>query len=135
MTTSKQFETAGGPWTNLAQVYCAQLDMASRSAEPMMRAMGRAQLEWTQFVMARARAWTALPARMSQCKSPVDMAGVQAEFWQTANRNYLEAAQRIWSATSDLAKRAETAGVEAANRQRDLLSVSEHEAGDKRQAA
>lgn len=135
MNTPKHFETAGGPWTNLAHIYCAQMDMAFKAAEPLMRAIGRAQLEWAQCAMARGRAWAALPGQLSQCKAPADVAGLQAQFWQTANRDYTEAGQRIWAATADFAKRTEKAGSETLGKQRDTLSVAENDSGEKRAAA
>lgn len=123
MTTPKPFETSTGPWTNLSHAYCGHMDSAFKAAEPMLNTLGRVQVEWTHLAMARGRAWAALPGALSHCKSPADVANVQAQFWQTATRNYMEGMQRIWMASTALTARGGEFGSNPAPGKRDVLTV------------
>jgi len=131
----KTFEAASGPWTNLSSTTCAQLDTAFKAAEPAMQALSRVQLEWAQLALARSRAWAAVPADLSRCRSPADVATLQLNFWQEAQRAYAQGWQRILGASRGLAMPGLDAQPPAAPPRRDVLAVSETAEEHKRQAA
>lgn len=99
---SKHTDSRTGPATNLSAVYCGQIDAAMKAAEPMLRAIGRTNLEWSRLATQRTRAWVSLPAQATRCKSPADLFSLQMQFWQTAAQNYMEGMQRMLSAASKL---------------------------------
>lgn len=133
-TREKPFEAAGGPWTNLSTIYCKQMDSAFKSAEPALQALARVQMEWAHLAAARARAWASVPGDLSRCRGPADIATLQLNFWQEAQRAYAQGWQRVLSASGALA--AQGRDVAIAPTPRDVLSVQEAANPErKRQAA
>jgi hypothetical protein len=121
MAPSKHNDTTTGPWTNLSGAYCSQIDAALRASDPLMRAGSVVQLEWMHLALQRGRAWTALPAEVARCKSPIDLATLQMRFLQTMGLNYAEGLHRIWQASTALAMTpASQQGVAAV---RDIIEV------------
>jgi hypothetical protein len=131
----KPFEAASGPWANLSHTYCKQMDTAFKSAEPAMQALAHMQAEWAHLALARARAWASLPADISRCKSPADLAMLQFNFWQSAGRAYSQGWQRMLHAAAALAPQGLSAP--AVEPRRDVITVPEmgHEPRNNRQAA
>ncbi len=74
-------------WTMFATVL-ARTTTVSRSA------VG-AQLATTSFVGNRARAQLDVAARITQCRSPQDLAAVQMAFWQETGREYMAFATEV----------------------------------------
>lgn len=133
-TREKSFEPAIGPWSNLSGAYCAQMDQAFKAAEPGMQAVARVQMAWAQLALARARAWAAIPGDLGRCRSPADIATLQLNFWQDAQRAYTEGWQRLLVASRAAASQA--TDVAAAAPRRDVLAVPESPSAErKRQAA
>lgn len=121
MAQARHSESATGPWTNLSNAYCGQLDAALKASDPVLRAASRVQLEWMHLGMQRGRAWASLPAELSRCKSPVDLASMQMRFLQSMGLNYAEATHRIWHAMLAVSlPRAADAGSSPA---RDIIEV------------
>lgn len=134
-TREKTFEPAGGPWTNLSSAACQQMDSAFKAAEPAMQALARVQMEWAQLALARTRAWSAVPADLSRCRNPADVATLQLNFWQEAQRAYAQGWQRILSASRGIAVPTLDAAASAAPPRRDVLAVPDKVDDRKRQAA
>lgn len=120
MTPQKHTDSASGPLTNIATAYCGQLDTAFKAGEPVLRSLSRYQLEWARLATQRTRAWAALPAQISRCKSPFDLVTLQMQFWQTASLNYAESVHRSWSAVGSQAREAASEA-----RKHDFLEVRE----------
>ncbi len=137
MTTTKQADSATGPWTNLSTVCGGQFDNVMKAADPAIRAMGRLQLECMHLAMQRGRAWASFPAELAHCQSPADVARLQMQYWQTMNLNYAEGLHRLWHALAGLAPHPQVE--DAAAIARDVIAVRpEAGASDKprnRQAA
>lgn len=135
MANAKHTESATGPWTNLSNAYCGQLDAALKASDPVLRAVSRMQFEWMHLGMQRGRAWASLPAELSRCKSPVDLASLQVRFVQSMGLNYAEASHRMWQALLAVSvPRGMDAGGSPA---RDIIEVRSDvgETGRNRQAA
>jgi hypothetical protein len=103
MSAGERSSSAAGPFVNLSQAYCNGLDVLAKSSEPLVKGVGRANLEVLGLFTRRTRAWLELPSRLSQCKSPQDLAQEQLRFWQNATLDYTEGAQRLATAFSALA--------------------------------
>lgn len=95
MSGSERSDPKAGPFVNLSQTYCNGLDVVAKGYEPMLKGVGRWNLEVMGFMTRRARAWLEFPARVSQCKTPQDLAREQLQFWQTAVHDYSEGVQRL----------------------------------------
>lgn len=129
----KAFEAASGPWTNLSHTYCQQMDQALKAAEPAWNHLARLQAEWVKLATARGHAWATLPADISRCKTPVDLALLQVRFWQTAGQAYAQGWQRALAASTHMHAATQAAQATAA---RDVMSVLETAPeGQKRRAA
>ncbi|MDX2204214.1 MAG: hypothetical protein NW223_15795 [Hyphomicrobiaceae bacterium] len=120
MAHAKHTDSVSGPWTNMSSLYCGQMDSALKAADPMLRAVGRVQLEWMHLGMQRGRAWASLPAELSRCKSPVDLAAMQMRFLQAMGLNYAEATYRIWHAAAALSM---TPPLDGRGASRDVIEV------------
>lgn len=132
-TFQKPFEAATGPWSNLSHTYCKQMDASFRASEPVLQALTRIQLEWTQLALSRGRAWATLPLDVSRCRSPADLAMLQFNFWQTAGRAYAQGWQRLMAVSNASVMDAGSAAEAGA---RDVLAVPDAEkTGRNRQAA
>lgn len=95
MSASERIDPNAGPFVNLSQAYYGGLDALAKGYEPMLKSIGRWNLEVMGLMTRRARAWLEMPARVSQCKSPQDLLREQLQFWQTAAHDYSEGAQRL----------------------------------------
>ena len=127
MSGSERSDPKAGPFVNLSQTYCNGLDVLAKGYEPALKGVGRWNLEVMGFMTRRARAWLEMPARVSQCKTPQDLAREQLQFWQTAAHDYSEGVQRLTVAASALAPPGfnGTWGGKAAAPARDYITVTE----------
>ena len=103
MNASERSDPKAGPFVNLSQTYCNGLDVLAKGYEPMLKGIGRWNLEVMGLMTRRARAWMEFPARASQCKTPHDLAREQLQFWQTAAHDYTDGARRLTVALGALA--------------------------------
>jgi hypothetical protein len=78
--------------------YFTGLQTASQFIEPVMKGMARWQLEVFGLANRRARAYAELPARLTQCRTPQDLANESAAFWQSAVDQYRDSAARLTDA-------------------------------------
>ncbi|MBX9591127.1 MAG: hypothetical protein K2X43_17715 [Hyphomonadaceae bacterium] len=95
MSASERSDPKAGPFVNLSQTYCNNLDILAKGYEPMLKGVGRWNLEVMGLMTRRARAWLEVPMRVGQCKTPQDLVGEQLKFWQTAVFDYSEGARRL----------------------------------------
>lgn len=99
--------------------------LGARAAEPAMRTCMQTQCEAVGFAANRARAMLELPSALARCRTPQDVMAAQMQFWQTANREYLEFGRRAttaWQSQLSLFSRETARQVEIA---RDRLILSE----------
>jgi hypothetical protein len=117
----------GGPFGNLSQVYCGNLDQVAKGFEPVLKNFGRLNLEAMGLFTRRAQAWFEVPSRAMQCKTPQDLAREQLLFWQTALRDYAEGAQRLTAVLGALAAPGLklASGGNAAAQSRDYITFAE----------
>jgi hypothetical protein len=83
------------------QAMTGGFDQAFKAWEPTAKGAMRANLEFVALANRRAQAYLDIPNRLAQCRTPQDLYGEQARFWQTAFAQYQESSQQvlsIWSA-------------------------------------
>jgi hypothetical protein len=90
-------DSKSGPFGTLPNVL-GGFDVAMKGFEPALQNTSRWNLELIGFMTKRTRAWLGLPGQLSQCKSPIEFAGEQMRFWQTAASDYAEASKRLVAA-------------------------------------
>jgi hypothetical protein len=95
MRGSERLDPPAGPLANLGQAYFSGVDMMMKGYEPVLKGVGRWQLEIMGLATRRAQAWMQMPAQVSRCKTPQEFANEQVRFWQTAASQYVEGAQRL----------------------------------------
>ena len=98
MSGSERHETKTGPRADLSQVHFSGLDAMVKGCEPAMKGVGRWNLELVALMTQRSQAWLGIPARLGQCKSPVDLVNEQMRFWQAAAADYAQASHRLAAA-------------------------------------
>ncbi len=92
--------SATGPCQVMVQSVTGGLDQAFKAWEPAAKGMVRANLEWVALANRRGQAYLEVPTRLAQCRTPQDLLGEQARFWQTAAAQYQDSARQmmsIWS--------------------------------------
>jgi hypothetical protein len=107
MSGSERFDSKAGPLGNLSQAYFGGLDTMVKGYEPVLKGIGRWNLELFGFTARRTQAWLGLAAQVVRCKTPVDIVNEQAKFWQTAVADYTEGSKRLtaaWSACAVMPK-------------------------------
>lgn len=75
--------------------------MRSSSAGPAdawVRAIGRMQIETMALVTKRLMANLEVPQALSRCTSPQDVLAEQVRYWQTAQKQYMQAYEKMSSA-------------------------------------
>jgi hypothetical protein len=107
MSGSERLDSKAGPLGNLSQAYFSSLDMMVKGCEPALKGVGRWNLELVALVARRSQAWLEVPARLMQCKTPVDLANEQMRFWRSAATDYSESSRRLsaaWGACAAMPK-------------------------------
>jgi len=107
MSGSERLDSKAGPLGNLSQTYFGGLDTMVKGYEPVLKGVGRWNLEVLGFMARRTHAWLEVSSRLSQCKTPVDAFNEQAKFWQAAVADYSEGSKRLvsaWSACAAMPK-------------------------------
>lgn len=92
--TSKH-DAASGPFQNIMQTCCGNLDAAARGYEPMMKGLAQANLELIGFWNRRAQAILETQSRYCQCKTPQDVFAENVRFFQTAASQYQDSARKL----------------------------------------
>ena len=95
MRGSERPDPMCGPLENMSQAYFAGMDRVVKTYEPAMNGLSRYNLELAGLAARRARAWFEIPATLGRCKTPQDVLGEQARFWQTAMAEYTQSWQRM----------------------------------------
>jgi hypothetical protein len=95
MRGSERPDPMCGPLENMSQAYFAGIDRMAKTYEPTLNGLTRYNLELAGLAARRARAWIEIPATLGRCKSPQDVLGEQARFWQTAMAQYTQSWQRL----------------------------------------
>jgi hypothetical protein len=91
MGTSERGGPDAGPFGMLHQT----LEAFAKNSEPVLKSVGRWNLEVMGLTARRARAWIEIPAQLSRCKTPQDLVREQLRFWQNFAVDYAEGAQRL----------------------------------------
>ena len=123
MGTSERMDPRMGPFVNFAQMYCNGLELWARQSMPILKSVGRCNLEMMGLATRWARAWAEFPSRLRDCKGPQDVAREQLNFWQTAAQDYAQSTQRVTLAFASLALSA--AGDAKVATARDYITFSE----------
>jgi len=103
MRGSERPDPMCGPLENMSQAYFAGMDRIVKTCEPAMNGLSRYNLELAGLAARRARAWCEIPATLGRCKTPQDILGEQARFWQTAMAHYTQSWQRMSAVLGSLA--------------------------------
>lgn len=103
MRGSERPDPMSGPLENMSQTYFAGLDRIAKAYEPTVKGLSRYNLEIAALAARRTRAWFDIPSALGRCKTPQDLLGEQARFWQTAMVQYAESWQRLSAALGSIA--------------------------------
>ena len=103
MRGSERPDPMCGPLENMSQTYFAGIDRIAKAYEPAVNGLSRYNLEVAGLAARRARAWFEIPTSLGRCKTPQDLLGEQARFWQTAMVQYTESWQRLSAALGSFA--------------------------------
>jgi hypothetical protein len=107
MTGTERLDSKAGPLGNLSQTYFGGLDVMVKNCEPAIKGVSRWNLELVGLLARRSQAWLEVPARLMQCKTPVDLVNEQVRFWQSAAADYTEGSRRLsaaWGACAAMPK-------------------------------
>ena len=121
-------DPSGGPIQGMLNTAYSGLAAAVKAIEPWLRAAARGNIEAFTLMNRRAQAYMELPMRLSQCRSPQDLANEQMRFWQTMARQYTESSQRVLGAWFEMVqKSAGKAKSSSAEHERDYITFPEPE--------
>ncbi len=84
-------------------MYFSGLEALGQAYDPFTKGFARAQLEFMGLMSRRAQAYMEIPSRLSQCRTPQDLANEQMRFWRTAYEEYSDSLGRITEAMASLA--------------------------------
>lgn len=98
MGQDPRLETHGFPVPDFLAAYWRSFGSSSQAAEPVLKSAARCNFELMSLAGRRARAYLELPATLSRCRSPQDLAGEQVRFWQTAAQHYAESSRSFMQA-------------------------------------
>lgn len=87
-----------GPVHGLFQMYFGGLEAMGQAYDPFVKGVARAQLEVVSLMSRRAQAYFEIPSRLSQCRTPQDIADEQIRFWRIAYEEYAQSMGRITEA-------------------------------------
>ncbi len=115
-------EPTGGPVPT-----AFNMAMTGQTIEPWLQAAARGGMEVFTLMNQRTQAYMELPMRVSQCRSPQEIAAEQMRFWQIMARQYGESSQRIFGTWLELAQRGRGHSGNGRERERDYISFPESE--------
>ena len=91
------------PVHSIFHMYFSGLEAMGQTYDPFMTGVARAQLEVMGLMNRRAQAYMEIPTRLSQCRSPQDVANEQLRFWRTAYEEYVESMGRMTESMASFA--------------------------------
>jgi hypothetical protein len=100
MGQDHRLEAHGFPPSDFLTACWRGFGVSTQAAEPIFKGAARCNFEMMSLAGRRARAYLELPATLSRCRSPQDLAGEQVRFWQTAAQHYAETSRcflDVWS--------------------------------------
>jgi hypothetical protein len=85
------------PISNAAasQVVMSTVNLATKSTEPVARNLAQCNIEMAGLMTRRARALMDASSRMTQCKTPAELADMNMKYWQSATQDYIDASRRM----------------------------------------
>jgi hypothetical protein len=72
------------PIHDVFQMYFSGLESFGQAYDPYTKAFARTQLEVMGLISRQAQAYMQIPARLSRCRTPQDLAEEQMRFWRTS---------------------------------------------------
>ncbi len=91
------------PVHSLFSMYFSGLEAMGQAYDPFTKGIARAQLEFMGLMSRRAQAYMEVPGRLSQCRTPQDLANEQMRFWREAYEEYSDSFGRMTEAMASLA--------------------------------
>jgi hypothetical protein len=125
MGQDHRLETHGFAVPDFLAAYWRSFGSSAQAAEPVLKSAARCNFELLSLTGRRARAYLELPATLSRCRSPQDLAAEQVRFWQTAAQQYAESGRgfmQAWNAMLTAGLKS-SAGVDAV--ERDYITFAE----------
>jgi hypothetical protein len=95
-------------------------DMASMFWQPLLKAVGRSQLEMAGLQARQARAVMQWSQQILQPASPLDLINTNAQLWQTMTEQYVDVVPRVAAAVTTVTQ-SQTVLAMPAKRSRDTL--------------
>jgi hypothetical protein len=80
------------------------VDATSYAWQPVLKAIGRTQLEFASLQARQTRAWVRWTHQMTQPASPADFLNANAELWASLTQDYLDVAPRVAAAVETVAE-------------------------------
>lgn len=111
------------------------MGVSPQAAEPVLKSAARCNLELMSLAGRRARAYLELPAALSRCRSPQDLAGEQMRFWQSAAQDYAESSRSLMEAWSAMLTAGLKSSLSAPGVERDFITFAEPRTADDAAAA
>lgn len=108
-------------------------DMASVFWQPLLKAIGRSQLELAGLQARQARAVMHWGQQIMQPESPLDLINTNAQLWRTMTEQYVDVVPRVAAAVTNTTPAVGSITVPLRGaRSRDTLVLIDHEnAGDR----
>jgi hypothetical protein len=88
------------PVQSFFHLYFGGLEAMGKTYDPLMKSIARAQLEIMGLLSRRAQACMEVPGRLSQCRTPQDVANEQMRFWRTAYEECADSMGRVTEAVA-----------------------------------
>ncbi len=125
MGQDHRLETHGLPLPDVLAACWRGFGVSTQAAEPMFKGAARCNFEMMSLAGRRARAYLELPATLSRCRSPQDLAGEQVRFWQTAAQHYAESSRCFLEAWSTMLTAGLKSGLDVNAVERDYITFAE----------
>lgn len=130
MGQDHRLDVHGVPLPDIFAACWRGFGVSTQAVEPMLKNAARTNLELMSLAGRRARAYLELPAALSRCRSPQDLAGEQMRFWQTAAQHYAESSRCFMDAWSAMLSAGFKNGLDVDAVQRDFITFAESRTAD-----
>jgi Phasin protein len=90
------------PVQSFFHMYFSGMEAMGQAYDPFTKGIARAQLEFMGLMSRRAQAYMEIPSRLSQCRTPQDLANEQMRFWRDAYQEYSDSFARMTEAVASV---------------------------------
>lgn len=127
------------PYHDFFQIFFESADIVSAFWQPVMKSIGRQQLELANLSARQGQSMLQFVRNVSTAPSPAGVATATQHFWQSMADEYVQSTRKLASVVTDAAHQSATSEVLALPvlRRRDVMSVypADSQAMDERKVA